>query len=504
VDVLDDYKYRGVGGMAMYSWIRKEREARRLSQSKLSQLTGIAQVYLSAWEHKKSEPSEAQNSRIREAFGKYDAMVASGEHVKFLTKTRWSADHHGTRRVSPSRNRISLEEIERFVNSACHSLKSPRRFTKNRELELRYNGLSLFSGCGGLAMGFHEAGVRIVGHVEIDDAARAVFEKNFPASLGLGHDIGSIDTGALSLQRAHLPKIDIIFGGPPCQGFSLTGKRDVYDPRNQLYKDYARFVDAFRPAVFVLENVRLLTSMKTPSGSLLIDDILQTFKNLNYEMSFAELNALNYGVPQSRERTFVIGIDRSVWANERVTFPPPSHGYNEPSLFAPALHTPLTLRDAISDLEYLESGEKSEIDPFHFAVSHPSHVIEMLRGVPEGESAHDNPDPRLRPRSGYNTTYKRLRWDEPASTISTTFGMISGSRNVHPTATRSLTIREALRCQTFPDNFLIFGQIGAIRTMIGNAVPPRLAAAIAEHVVQTYFSTRKSPGVGQMIEISSL
>ena len=328
--------------------------------------------------------------------------------------------------------------------------------------------------------------MRIVGHVEIDDAARAVFEKNFPASLDLGHDIKNIDADALRAYKSRLPTIHVIFGGPPCQGFSLTGKRDVYDPRNQLYIDYARFVDAFRPAAFVLENVRLLTSMKTQSGSLLINEILQTFKNLNYNTHFAELNALNYGVPQSRERIFVAGINRSVRPNQRVTFPPPGCGYNEASLFAPRLDRPLTLRDAISDLEYLESGEKSGTDPLHFAVSHPSHVIEMLRDIPEGGSAHDNPDPRLRPRSGYNTTYKRLRWDEPASTISTTFGMISGSRNVHPTATRSLTIREALRCQTFPDDFLIFGKLGDIRTMIGNAVPPRLASAVAKHVVETY------------------
>jgi DNA (cytosine-5)-methyltransferase 1 len=113
-----------------------------------------------------------------------------------------------------------------------------------------------------------------------------------------------------------------------------------------------------------------------------------------------------------------------------------------------------------------------------------------LKGVPEGESAHNNPDPKKRPPSGYNTTYKRIRWDEPCSTISTTFGMISGSRNVHPSNTRSLTIREAARCQTFPDDFKFCGTLGQIRTVIGNAVPPGLAEAVATHVRNSILKVR--------------
>ncbi|MBU6435814.1 MAG: DNA cytosine methyltransferase, partial [Nitrospirae bacterium] len=110
------------------------------------------------------------------------------------------------------------------------------------------------------------------------------------------------------------------------------------------------------------------------------------------------------------------------------------------------------------------------------------HVIEWLWDVPEGCSAHDNEDPNKRPPSGYNTTYKRQVWTEPASTVQTTFGMISGCRNVHPIATRSLTIREAARIQSFPDSYKFSGSLGAIRTGIGNAVPPLLAYQIACHI----------------------
>jgi DNA (cytosine-5)-methyltransferase 1 len=111
----------------------------------------------------------------------------------------------------------------------------------------------------------------------------------------------------------------------------------------------------------------------------------------------------------------------------------------------------------------------------HQAVRHPSHVIKWLWDVKEGHSAHDNENPKDRPPSGYNTTYKRQVWQEPASTVQTTFGMISGCRNVHPISTRSLTIREAARIQSFPDSYQFTGTLGAIRTGIGNAVPPLLA-----------------------------
>lgn len=129
----------------------------------------------------------------------------------------------------------------------------------------------------------------------------------------------------------------------------------------------------------------------------------------------------------------------------------------------------------------MESGEETE-DPLHCAVRHPAHVIDWLWDVPQGASAHDNADPSRRPPSGYNTTYKRQTWLEPAATVQTTFGMISGCRNVHPIATRSLTVREAARIQSFPDAYRFTGSLGAVRKGIGNAVPPLLALRLGEHI----------------------
>ena len=145
-----------------------------------------------------------------------------------------------------------------------------------------------------------------------------------------------------------------------------------------------------------------------------------------------------------------------------------------------------TFRDATKDLPILENGEKSS-DPLHWSITHPEHIIKWLKDVPEGYSAHDNKDASLRPPSGFNTTYKRIKWDEPCSTISTNFSMISGCRNVHPTSTRSLTIREACRCQTFPDDYIFIGNWGNIRKAIGNAVPPLLSYTIAESIRSQLF-----------------
>ena len=349
------------------------------------------------------------------------------------------------------------------------------------------SALSLFSGCGGFSLGFSAGGFAVKGFVELEDDLRAIYRENFPTSKEIGGDITAVDDVTLATLPKQIGPIDAIIGGPPCQGFSLSGKRKVDDPRNILFKHYLRFVDVIRPKVAVLENVRLLTSMKSASGSLVKIDIAEEFARHGYCIECFEINAKNYGVPQHRERVLFVAVRSDLEVSP--TLPDWTHG-EEFDLFS-QIRPCRTFGDACSDLPYLESGERSD-DPMHESVNHPEHVIKWLWDVPEGKSAHDNEDLAKRPPSGYNTTYKRQIWDEPASTVQTTFGMISGCRNVHPISTRSLTIREAARIQSFPDSYKFIGSLGAIRTGIGNAVPPLLAFQVALHVRQLIQSCRSS------------
>jgi DNA (cytosine-5)-methyltransferase 1 len=345
------------------------------------------------------------------------------------------------------------------------------------EKQTELTALSLFSGCGGFSLGFSAAGFNIKAFLELEPDLRAIYKLNFSDSLEMGGDVTQVYNEDLSKFREQIGEIDAIIGGPPCQGFSLSGKRNRDDPRNTLFRHYLRFVDAFKPKVAVLENVRLLTSMKNPDGGLVRDDIYREFQSHGYNIRFFEINAKEYGVPQHRERVLFVAVRDDLKASP--SFPLASFG-EAVDLFS-NVKPYRTFADACSDLEFLESGGKSG-DPLHEAVAHPAHVIDWLWDVPEGFSAHENEDPAKRPPSGYNTTYKRQVWAEPAGTVQTTFGMISGCRNVHPIATRSLTIREAARLQSFPDSYQFHGGLGTIRTGIGNAVPPLLAYVIATHV----------------------
>ncbi len=455
--------------------LRLLRQRRKISQAKLALLLEVPQAHLSQWELDKIPVSDGIVGRVHSLLG----SLADGE-VERLRKKRYQRHEYvlggnGAKRAVTHRksaneaNREYLGHLEK-LEAGRHSIHAdaPR-------------ALALFAGCGGLSLGFSWAGFRVQGCVELQPDFRAIYKQNFPATRELGSDITRISDDEIAQWADSFGPIDVLFGGPPCQGFSLTGKRDKHDPRNQLFRHFVRVAKILRPKAVLLENVRLLTSMKSKDGNWVTDEISEGFREFNYEMVHKELDAQDYGVPQHRERVFFIGVRSDLGL--RPSLPAPTHGEtSHVDLFASGLHPLCTFRVATCDLDALESGEQSKRDPWHEAVAHPKHVIEWLHDVPEGASAHDNADPAMRPPSGYNTTYKRLCWDEPASTVSTTFGMISGCRNVHPTNTRSLTVREALRCQSFPDSFKLMGTLGAIRTSIGNAVPPLLGHALASHL----------------------
>lgn len=473
-------------------WIRKERKERKLSQAKLARLLHLRQYVLSQWELGKVIPNDGDVEKIQRTLERFDKDLESGAALEFLrrkspTNVKFDFTSGAKRNGKPNGNGDTAN-----ANTAYRDMLT--RLNMTPLSQDAFKAISLFSGCGGLSLGFKWAGFKVEGYVELVESARAIYEANLLGSKCLGSDVRGVTQQDITRWKREFGHIHVLFGGPPCQGFSLAGKRDQYDPRNQLYAEFARVAGELQPDVILMENVRLLTSMRAPDHSLITDHILRDLDNAGYRCKFQPLNAQDYGVPQFRERVFFIGL-RKDFCDLPIVFPERTHGVNnELPLFGHVLKPYVTFLDATGDLETLESGQISRSDKWHFAVSHPDHVIEMLKAVPEGESAHNNPDPKFRPTSGYNTTYKRLKWNEPCSTISTNFGMISGSRNVHPLNTRSLTIREALRCQSFPDNFALCGTLGDIRTAIGNAVPPLLAKAIGDHLRKTYLEPRYSSG----------
>ncbi len=463
--------------------LRQRRERLGLSQAKLAELSGISQHLLSAFELEKAELPMSTLGVVAHA-------IADESTVSDLSRRPKRYRRHKYSNVPKLPERTARATRTPGNREYCRDLVELAKFhAKPKDGELA--ALSLFSGCGGFSLGFSAGGFLVKGFVELDPDLRRIYRLNFPDSLEIGGDVTAVIESTLSSLHARIGGVDAIIGGPPCQGFSLSGKRRIDDPRNSLFKHYLRFVDALRPKVAIMENVRLLISMKNPGGALVKDDICNEFVAHGYAVRCFEVNAKSFGVPQHRERALFIALRRDLEISP--TCPDWTHGTSI-DLFA-AMRPFRTFADACSDLEYLESGDVSEHDAWHAAVRHPKHVVDWLWDVPEGRSAHENLDPAKRPPSGYNTTYKRQAWQEPASTVQTTFGMISGCRNVHPIATRSLTIREAARIQSFPDSYSFTGNLGSIRTGIGNAMPPLLAFRVAKHVkeiIETCRSIRPS------------
>lgn len=279
----------------------------------------------------------------------------------------------------------------------------------------------------------------------------------------------------------------MIIGGPPCQGFSLKGKNlGLEDPRNFLFLEYIEIVREIEPEVVVIENVKNLLNSE---NGFFINQIKSRFEELGYIINYGVLNAKYFGVPQSRERTIIIG----------------SKGK---SIDLPIEHTNnmTTVRDAISDLAYLESGEGAIEDEYknkpqteyqkmlrgkklynHIATKHSEKAIEKLKMIPP-ECDKSYLPKELLGKQKFSTTWSRLEWDKQSPTIDTRFDTPSNGRNSHPFLNRAITPREAARLQSFDDDFRFYGPKIATGKQIGNAVPPLLAKAIGQAIDEAYES----------------
>jgi DNA (cytosine-5)-methyltransferase 1 len=319
--------------------------------------------------------------------------------------------------------------------------------------------LDLFCGCGGSSLGFKLAmeklrlNCEIVG-VDINRDACITFQKN-----RIGQAVRA-DARFLPF-RLKKGDFDILIGCPPCQGFTrMRGKPNQQDPRNALVKVYSKYVKSLLPKYLMFENVPWVRD------SHFYHQLAECLKSCGYKYVSGVIDAADYGVPQRRKRLILVASLRG-----RPKLPEPEHNK-------------VTVREAIGDLPPLEAGEKHPVIPNHVCMKHNDKVLSRIRTVPK-----DGGSRKVLPRElwltchlenkGYNDVYGRMKWDDVAPTLTTGCTNPSKGRFIHPEQDRAITPREAARIQTFPDWFVFFGGLTSISRQIGNAMPIKLAEAIA-------------------------
>lgn len=347
--------------------------------------------------------------------------------------------------------------------------------------------LDLFCGAGGLSFGLDSvSGFQTIIGVDFDKKVLETFKRNIKPLYTLCGDLTNDDFKNEIIKISKEEGINMIVGGPPCQGFSLKGKNlGINDPRNFLFKEFIKLVSSISPEVVLIENVKNLINS---TDGFFINEIQNEFKSLGYIINFGVLNALNFGVPQHRERAIIIGSK-----SKSISLPIGNSNI-------------VTVRDAISDLDYLNSGEGSFESDYikpanskyqqdmrvgsnklynHVATSHAQIALDKLKMIPE-EGGKEFLPKELYGRQKFATTWGRLKWDSFSPTIDTRFDTPSNGTNSHPFLDRSITPREAARLQSFPDTFIFYGNKCSICKQIGNAVPPLLGSAIATQIHDAY------------------
>lgn len=344
--------------------------------------------------------------------------------------------------------------------------------------------IDLFSGCGGSALGFQQAGFDIKVAVDIDEHASESFQTNFPDSIIFTEDISYI-SGDVLLKAGNFRSGNevVLIACPPCQGFSSARRHEqrLTDPRNKLIYEFLRIVEEIRPYSFVMENV---PGLATGIGKPLFLQVLQKLHELGYQTVYDVVNTADYGIPQKRKRLVLLGTkDTSL----RLTFPKKTN--TDPSV-SDELPAWKTVRETISDLPPIEAGTKNENDPIHASAGLADINIERLKNTPhDGGDRMSWPDHLVlechKRTKGHKDVYGRMSWDEPSPTMTGGCGMISKGRFGHPEQTRAISLREAARLQTFPDDFEFQGNFGQIARQIGNAVPPLLAKRAADSLMNS-------------------
>jgi DNA (cytosine-5)-methyltransferase 1 len=374
--------------------------------------------------------------------------------------------------------------------------------------------VDLFSGAGGFSKGFENAGYDIVLANEIEAQIANTYKRNHPETLMVNQDINEfvkdIDGNIARLLEysnldknefnKRISKIDVVIGGPPCQGFSMAGERIrkkkafLNDPRNFLFKSYLKVIQHFEPQYFLFENVVGLLSMN--NGDILeeIKKLFEdetNFKEGQYHLSVRIFNANDFGVPQARKRVIILGSKSPIDFDQLIS----STLANLTGELANKFIRKTTLEDAIADLNYLEANEGEgsklyKLEPTseyqrelrgdstvlynHVAPNHSEIALDRIKQVKANQNwTHLKEKDNI--KSVHSGAYGRLSWDKPTKTITTRFDTPSGGRFIHPERDRTVTPREAARIQSFPDDFVFEGNKTSVCKQIGNAVPPILS-----------------------------
>ena len=345
--------------------------------------------------------------------------------------------------------------------------------------------IDLFCGCGGLSKGFELAGFDIIGGIDFNKDAINTFSKNFPKAKGIYGDILDFDDKKIKDEFKDINKVDVVIGGPPCQGFSSANryKKEEDDPRNKLFFQFVKFVDLAKPQVILIENVR---GIVTKDNGYAKNRIIEIFTERGYSVNHKVLNAADYGVPQNRFRNFFVMVKNK----EQFDF----------DLVKP-LKKKTTVKEAIGELYNYESNESGAIKlnrqpktefqkylrakdsiVYNHDVRYPADFVQKrISYVPQGGNWEDVPEnlfPNNR-KNRHSSAYKRLEEGNQSCTIDTGN---NHSNYFHPLYNRLPTVREAARLQSFPDDFIFTGNRSEQYRQVGNAVPPLLAKAIAEEI----------------------
>ena len=345
-------------------------------------------------------------------------------------------------------------------------------------------GVDLFAGAGGMSLGAQMSGIDVVLAVEKDHHAAATYAFNHPQTKLIVDDIKNVRR----IDVTSKDKATILFGGPPCQGFSTSNQRTRKreNPLNWLFKEYLRIVCLWKPDWVVLENVRGI--VETEHG-LFRDAIIQELQDAGYTSSSGVLCASDFGVPQVRSRFFLIASRHGL----KVRMPKPT------------AHVPINVRQTINDLPSLSNGASKDYLYYprkpqskyaksmrngnkgcsgHLVTCNASHIIERYRHIPQGGNWEDIParlmtnySDRTRCHTGI---YRRLHEEQPSVVL----GNYRKNMLIHPWEDRGLSVREAARLQSFPDGYEFRGSIGFQQQQVGNAVPPRLAQAVFLSIIE--------------------